>query len=136
MWHEDLLSMLREFQTQDGMEVTLCLLRANKVTLRALFESAHRGNAIAQDTITSLKHWSKTMAVAKADGFGPVCGCCDAELDKGEVAGFVVLTPTASGIGLVSAICESCMGLERDEIHRRWKQALEFEMAGELHSLH
>lgn len=80
--------------------------------LPEMLEKARNGDQDARDTFEGLEHWFSMAEAAYKKGNRPGCLSCEAVLDKGQVHGFLVLSPhIRDETGLCGVICEDCMSI-------------------------
>jgi len=123
--------MLARFRGQGGVKIELHLVRiADEEKYK---EQAETGNAKAQLLLGYMVGW-----YAKASSITPPpCPGCNKTITPMNIAGFAILTPVTAGatIGLVTAICETCINNDRENVIHKVIEMANRETGGELHTL-
>lgn len=104
-FHANMEALQRETEFGAGFEMTV--VPGNM--LKKLIRRGDQGDMLARRLVTSINAWFQTAEQAHRDHADPGCICCEAQIRKGWVAGWVIFLPTErERTGMVGVFCGNC----------------------------
>lgn len=93
-------------ETRTGSQFELRVIPATQFD--KLIADGNKGDMIARRIVTNLNDWFAMAEAAARDGTYPACCSCATPIEKGYAAGWVVMTPTQDGTGMIGCFCPTC----------------------------
>jgi hypothetical protein len=117
-----------------GTPLAVHFVGATGQTFDSLMSERDNGNALAIDIINAIQSWFRTANAAYDEGVKPSCVACDCDLDKGQVAGWIVFRPIEmeKSTGITGVFCLLCAIRGADHIHRSAAKLIERDGLGTM----
>lgn len=93
-------------ETREGRQFELRVVPATD--FGKLIADGNKGDMVARRLVMTLNDWFRMADAAAKDDTNPACCSCSAPIQKGWAAGWVIMTPTENGTGMVGVFCPNC----------------------------